>query len=222
MKVLFLITSVIDVAQKPLSYTKTRSVFSAEQRISQTIETIKSIRKINTTAIVILIEAGKTNYDYVFENKVDKYFFLNHGTRKKLVNSKFKGLGEIVMILSVSRHLRNLNYDMLFKISGRYKLNENFNLNLFDSKKINFSTKTNQVRRKFHSTLRIYITILYAIPKVHLRKYFFRLYLIMPFTILNLSIEQVFPYLFKLNKINQIDQLGVEGFISVNGELVKY
>lgn len=222
MKNVFLITSVIDVSQKPLSYSKTRSVFSLEERIFQTLETINSIRGKNESIEIILFEAGNTDYRNLFESKVEKYFFLNRGFRKKLVNSKFKGLGEIVMILSVSRHLKKLNFDQLFKISGRYELSENFDAILFDNKKFNFLIYQSNNEKKKHSKLITYITILYSVPKIKMTSFIFKLYLIIPLTLLNLSIEQIFPLIFCLNRINQIKKLGVKGLISVNGELVEY
>ena len=41
---LILITSVICITNKPLSYTKTRSVFTHEERFEQTLKTIQTIR----------------------------------------------------------------------------------------------------------------------------------------------------------------------------------
>ena len=42
---LIIVTSVINTINEPLSYTETRSVFTAEQRFEQTIKSIESIKK---------------------------------------------------------------------------------------------------------------------------------------------------------------------------------
>ena len=53
---IFLITSTIRFSENPLSYSHSRSVFSAEERLEQTLHSIKSIRTNIPDAIIILLE----------------------------------------------------------------------------------------------------------------------------------------------------------------------
>jgi glycosyltransferase involved in cell wall biosynthesis len=65
MKNLFIITSVINTPNKPLSYISTRSVYSREERFNQTQITIISIRKYIPDCFIFLVECTDfTNDEY--------------------------------------------------------------------------------------------------------------------------------------------------------------
>lgn len=57
-KVLFIITSVISIVDRKLNYSKTRSIYSQEERIQQTKHTVASIRKVSPGATIWLVEGG--------------------------------------------------------------------------------------------------------------------------------------------------------------------
>ena len=88
MKNLVLITSVIAISDKPLSYTKTRSVYSTEDRYNQTLKTIDSVNKI-PNKIVIFIETSDIPKDMEGKIKslVDYYINFNSiGTIKSVID----------------------------------------------------------------------------------------------------------------------------------------
>ncbi len=58
-KNVFCITSVIHTSTNPLSYTNTRSIYTPSQRLSQTLETISSIRNNIPGAYILVIEGNK-------------------------------------------------------------------------------------------------------------------------------------------------------------------
>ena len=53
-----LITSVINTPNRPLSYTKIRSVFSRNERFEQTKETVYSIQKYLPDSKIIMVECS--------------------------------------------------------------------------------------------------------------------------------------------------------------------
>ena len=126
----FLITSVIyPKPGKQLQYNAPRSVFSPEDRAKQTLQTVESIYAKVPGAKVVLIESGlQENLPYDLPNKVDQYIYVGN---KKLVrlscDSKQKSLGEIMMIYYALKKLK-FRADLYFKMSGRYFLNDEFNL----------------------------------------------------------------------------------------------
>ena len=130
-KITFIITSVIYFPDKKLSYTDTRSAFTPEQRIVQTMETIKSIRSKLPLASIVLIEMGRQkNIDSSLINAVDKYIYNGNNLFVQwAAGSKYKGLGEAAGLLFASKKIEQINSDIFFKISGRYFLNDGFNIN---------------------------------------------------------------------------------------------
>lgn len=144
-KEIVLITSVIDTPNKPLSYSKRRSVFTRHERFEQTKKTIFSIKEKIPNASIILVECSDFNEkeSLFFNNNCD--YVLNLWEKKYLHDNIFgisKSLGEGTMTIQGLLYLKNINigYDYLYKISGRYWLNDNFKLTQINTnvyKKIN-------------------------------------------------------------------------------------
>lgn len=135
-----LITSIIDTPNNPLSYIKTRSVFTKEQRFEQTKKTILSIREKIPNNKILLVECSiltSEEREYFIEN-VDYFLNIYDTNNNDLINRMFtisKSLGEGTMTIMALKYLfdNNIVFDFLYKISGRYWLNDNFNYNLFDN-----------------------------------------------------------------------------------------
>jgi len=119
-------------------------IFSYQQRFNQLIETIESIRKYAPGSDVILCEISEEKLpeidiqiledaaDKVIYNNNDKYVtFLRYNSKDPSPN-KFekKTVGEIQGMIALLEYLysQNKTYKRVFKIAGRYTLNENFNL----------------------------------------------------------------------------------------------
>jgi len=138
MRNITLITSVIDTPNLPLSYTQTRSVFNKQQRLEQTKQTILSIReKIPNTRIILIECSSLTDEERrFFVSTVD--FFINiFDTKNELLIQRMftisKAMGEGTMTILALQFLinNNVEFDNLFKISGRYWLNHGFDYLLY-------------------------------------------------------------------------------------------
>ena len=135
-----IITSVINTPNKPLSYTNIRSVFTREERYEQLKNTIHSVREKIPNNKIILVECSllfDIENEYLKENTD---FFLNiYDTNKQfLINRIFtesKSMGESIMTFYALLYLlnNNIEFDNLFKISGRYWINNNFCYDLFNN-----------------------------------------------------------------------------------------
>jgi hypothetical protein len=141
-----------------LSYYHTRSVFDVKTRFLHTIKTIESLRDKISNSIIFLFECSDLDIDILFENKnknekmetiikrkVDYYFnFYEKTNIKDAVNSVLKGYGEAELLLcgleEVDKIIKkeNIDYEYLFKISGRYYLNNDFEINDFENPHNNF------------------------------------------------------------------------------------
>lgn len=136
MKSIVLINSIIDTPNLPLSYTKTRSVYSTEERFQQTQFTIQTIKKYIPDPYIIIVECSYLNeeqYNF-FNNNCDHIINLfNDNESKQCIYSKSKALGEGTMTIKALEYIlkSNIEYNYFFKISGRYFLNEHFNIEYF-------------------------------------------------------------------------------------------
>ena len=128
---LVLITSIINTPNKALSYSATRSVFTRKQRFEQTKKTITSIKEKIINCKIIIVECTDFNKEEEdFFNKNCDYVF-NLWNKKELHNNIFgpsKSLGEGTMTIEALKYIEELKleFNYLYKISGRYWLNETF------------------------------------------------------------------------------------------------
>jgi hypothetical protein len=206
----FIITSVIYFDDKPLIGGQPRSHFSFLERAEQTLKTINSIRQKVPRAKIILVELGlKKSLPLSLENKVDSYLYLGE---KKIIrfacDGKNKSLGEAVALIIAKNKLPRT--DFYFKISGRYFLNDNFNLSDWES--------DDKMLVKFYSYN--FSTRLYGFSKNFLNIWFFCLLKSLPYLILGYSIEDVM-YKFLKNRIKKIDTIGLSGFVAPNGTFLE-
>lgn len=144
---LVLITSVINVSNNPLSYSKSRSIFNANDRFEQTKKTIQSIKNKIPNCKILIVECSNLSSEYE-EYLIDESdYFLNlysNNNIQNLCNSKSKSIGEGIMTINAFKYINelNLSYKYLYKISGRYWLSDSFDYNIFNNnenivKKIN-------------------------------------------------------------------------------------
>lgn len=128
---LVMVTSVIHTANKPLTYSSVRSVFTPEDRINQTLNTFKTIREKIPNSFIVLVEGSSLNdtEKNKLVSNVDDFFQCNDIEN---INSSLKGLGETSMIREflngdIFKKISNENIIMTTtKITGRYYLNDNY------------------------------------------------------------------------------------------------
>ena len=158
-----IITSVINCGNKKLSYYHTRSIFNIKERYEHTLKTIESIRSYMDNTDIIFLECSNLDgeYQYIEDNissNVDYYFnFNNIDYIKNSVLSELKGFGEVNILLEGINKIIDLQkrYKNIFKISGRYYLNELFDNKLYLN---NYNIFTN-----WDNSLYSYCTIFYKI-----------------------------------------------------------
>ncbi len=138
-KNIFLITSIITPCENPLSYYFLRSVFTPEQRYIQTLKSINSIRNYYPDAVIYWIEGSFVEESFEKEIKQKVEYYLNvYEENKDELNSEFKGLGERILILKGLEYIfeqqkeKDFSFN-LYKLSGRYYLNNEFDVNQFKS-----------------------------------------------------------------------------------------
>lgn len=215
---LVLITSVINITNNPLSYTKTRSVFTSEERFKQTKKTIQTIKEKIPNNKIFLVECSNISNDtekYLIEN-VDYFinFYQNFDIRKN-IESQSKSLGENTLIIKAIDYLNNNNieYSNFYKISGRYFLSDTFDYNNFKNEKIivkNINNDKNNV-----------ITSLFKIPKKNLNEYYLFLINNYQMMIQCIGAEVLFAmFLNKMNyeNVNSLESIGVTGNIAVSND----
>ena len=105
---LVLITSVINTPNLPLSYSKTRSIFSRHDRFLQTKQTIESIKNKLPNDKIIIVECSELNQEETdYLNDMCDYV-LNLWDKKELHNYIFgpsKSLGEGTMTIEALKYI---------------------------------------------------------------------------------------------------------------------
>ena len=137
----FIITSTINT---------NHGAFSPPERFNQTLETIQSIRqKVPNSMIVFAdnsIHPMPEDAVLILKSQVDLYVDYKHNLFSKFINSDIqsamhKGVGEMMIFEQVMLSIRqnNLIGKRIFKISGRYKLSDTFDISEYDN--INYTGK---------------------------------------------------------------------------------
>jgi len=127
--VLFIITSLVKVKDNYVS------AFTADERYKQTLNTIHSIRSRMPYARIVVVEASHSNTPIVFEGVI--MYYVDNAT---LGDSKSIGEATILKTFISSSLYESLTCErnhLIFKISGRYFLDHNFDITKFNETKIN-------------------------------------------------------------------------------------
>lgn len=146
---LILVTSVVNPPANPLSYSNCRSVYTSDERFTQTKKTISSIREKIPNSVIFLLECSKLTLEQenYFTTSCD-YFINIYNTSQELINiiyGKSKALAEGTMTIKaieyIKEHMQLGVGDNIFKISGRYYLDEYFNLDEYNPNSCNIFKK---------------------------------------------------------------------------------
>jgi hypothetical protein len=209
---IFLITSTIRTSEHPLSYARTRSVFSAEERLEQTLRSIESVRtKVPDTLIVLLENSELSAIETATLRKVADWFisFAEDPRAVELRDGPFKGASELYMLLWIQDILRHFDYEKMFKLSGRYWLTDRFCLQDFLSDKFEFLMRAG-----------VYSTRLYCVPKSLEAMYRKQLEKTFVAAQRGATIEAVIMQGVPQDRIHLLERLGVCGYIAPTGELI--
>lgn len=155
--IIFLVTSCINVSATPLFRNTARSIFSSSERFTQTCETLESIRKKVPDALVILLENSVLNDEQtlVFKSIADWLVLFGDDNESVLLShGPYKGAAEVYMLGSLMPMLEPFDYEVLFKLSGRFKLTDRFDHQRFPRDRFGFLKRDGS-----------FSTRLYSVPK---------------------------------------------------------
>lgn len=216
---LVLITSVINTSKNPLSYINTRSVYSYSERLIDTKLTIESVKKYIPNTKIFLIECSHLKREDEEELKTLVDVYLNLCNNEKLVaqtSSPSKSMGEGVMTIEAIKYIieNNIQYETLFKISGRYWLNDKFNYSLYDNDIICIHRIQNNYNNVF--------TCFYKLPRNIAEKWYN--FLLNSFSDFEncVGYELIFGKFINnlIDKKVEISKVGINGYVSVAREFI--
>lgn len=176
---IIVITSKIIVSKTiGYSYSNHRSIYTKEERLNQTIQTIHSIRDKfkNINHKILLID--NSDFEINIFNKLNEItdIFLHRHIIDSIDYhtdiSKVKGFGEAKQQEIVNNWIvkNKISFKYLFKITGRYVLNDKFNYNKYDNNKCNFKLAV-EVMNKIKILNNYYYTSFYKIPYNYFKIY---------------------------------------------------
>lgn len=221
-KICFIITSCIYPYHKPLNHTETRSVFTDQERLTQTKKTIHSIRKKCPKAKILLIDNGDTNPMAEILNLVDEFMYIGGTKLSRLISSaRNKSVGEAYMLLKATKYLA-YHYDLIFKISGRYFLTYDFDIFNFDKNAFNFLNyyKGKVITGNGHYIYGSHSTRLYSFPGYKLGIYRKCLKKTFLKCLTGESIEIALAKTLQSERIFYHQSLGLAGKIAVDGSII--
>jgi hypothetical protein len=136
-KHLILVSSCIHITPNALAYTQYRSIFTHKERLDQTIEGLKILREyFKDTAYIFLSESFILFPDEVelISKYADKILIFPEDIRNNLYYDGHKAGIEALVYYNMVSHISKINFDFdyLYKISGRYQLNDKFNIDDFN------------------------------------------------------------------------------------------
>jgi hypothetical protein len=219
-----LITSVCYTPNIPFTYIATRSVFSHEERFTQLLSTIKSVRDNIPRSYVVLVECSKFDKNELDQLKSQVDLFINLIDRPFATSNVFsiyKGSGERYMTLEALKELTEVNLPeiprYLFKISGRYTLSDEFQYSNYDNDYMNFLAIGGDITNVNTAMYKIcapdvcgLITYFETDPNKVVEKY-------------KGSYEQYMSEFVSNNRhrVKIMNRLGLQGLVSVTGEAWK-
>jgi len=220
MQNIILITSIIQTPNKPLSYIDIRSVYSHEERYEQTKKTIQTVKEKIPNSKILIVECSRLTeeQDLYFKEHTD--YFLNLIDDQDKVNRIYsisKAWGEGTMTIAAFDFLKknNVQYDSLFKISGRYWLTDFFNYNNFVNKDI--------IIHNIENNIHITFTCLYKLDVSNVDQFH-------DFLLNNQNrmencegyeiLFSLFLHLPKDNKVVHLDRIGIKGYLSVSNDFI--
>lgn len=172
--------------------------------MSQTVTTINSIRKFCDSKIIVVENSDNVLGMEHITACVDSLIHrpLHHHNKSVL---------EVGLVLSGMEEIRKRawEFDVMFKLSGRYELNNKFNIHNIDSTRYNL--------RKFND--QCVSTVMYGVPSCFFDEFQSILQQIHSEP-MHQDIEHTMYCAIPKNKVNWMKELGVQGYIAPSGEFL--
>jgi hypothetical protein len=236
-KMLFIITSKIIVSNNKLSYTNNRSIYTVDERFKDTIGTIDSIKKNINDPLICLIDNSELNNEMNETLRKNVNYFIDRDTVNSIKNidyftdeSPCKGTAEMHQFEIILNYIKKTITDIkdyhIFKITGRYKIKNNFDINNFINNKFVF--KKNKLLQEKRYISNYYYTCFYKFPGsfidliIDITKTFTQVGRGHSFILENnyAGLEVAFPKLIKerisTDLFKEVENLGVEQRLSVS------
>jgi dTDP-4-dehydrorhamnose reductase len=218
---IFLITSAINPVNKPIDGGYTRSIFSVEQRMEQTLNTIKSIRCKVPDSMCIWVESTilTPEQEQIAKSNCELVFNLSeNGLCSMYVNGDNKSLGETMTLYFSLKYIfeNDIKFNTISKISGRYYLDDHYKFD-FDQDYITCRLFSNSYRQWYSS-------VLYCVGWNQRWKYLDMLFsalFSMEKKMVN-DIEGNMFLLFPQQYVRIKERMGVSGLMSATGELAEH
>lgn len=212
-KNIVLVTSKIKVTNNPFSYVKKRSFYSVQERMTQTINTIRSIRKYIPDSYIVLIDNSILNHfeSRLLETLTDTFINITNDLVLNYFTDifEYKAFGEIsqqITFLSLFLKEDLSCIQNFFKITGRYELNTHFDYSKYDNRENIFKKHLSIKDREY------YYTCFYKLDKSILAEVYdiFCTFVKNKEKYMNnySDLEVIFPNAI-IDKITKVDTLGV-------------
>jgi hypothetical protein len=125
---LVIVSSAINTCLAPLCYYPIRSIYDKQKRYEQTLQTIESLNKIPNKKVYFVECTDIPEFEDDIKGKVDFYKNVYKGN-EAAIDGPYKSIGEAISTLAVEMD----DYENIYKISGRYYLNDEFDYSLWDN-----------------------------------------------------------------------------------------
>ena len=164
------ITSKIYVSDNPFSYINKRSIYTKDERFLQVIDTIKTIKNKIPNYYIILFDNSifsKKEYD-ILNNTTNKFINITNNTELNYYTNdcELKSLAELYQLKYIFKNFNEkIRIKNIFKITGRYLINDNFDYKIYDNK-YNIFKKNNNLKH-----IEYYYTCFYKIHYDYIEKY---------------------------------------------------
>ena len=216
-KNIILITSKIYVSATKFSYSNSRSLYSSEERFTQTLKTISTIKQNIPDYFIILFDNSNfTEEEILLLNKNvdcfinitnnDKLNYYTNDCEYKYLADLFQQINSFYYFLKFIDQTKMKHF---FKISGRYFLNNDFDYNIFDNNYNIFKKNENVTDRDY------YYTSFFKISNTFFLEYFKKLIDIFDNKgeYFDLDLEVIYGKCF-LKNMTLVDKLGITQFIA--------
>jgi hypothetical protein len=223
----------------------TFSMYKPEDRLKQTLATIASVRKFLPEAEITIVECSvpaiNADYERALADQADHFVSLSNDPNVVYMTEN-GDRGDVTKNLTEAMVLRKLmavaikrewfaDSDRIFKISGRYQLNEKFDItahtDLINADRFVFRKKNLSQFRPEHTGVPLqYQTRLYSFAPALLPRYTEVLDNMVETmqTYFNqgkyIDIEHLWWKLLSPTEITELDKIGVSGNIAPNGQVI--
>jgi hypothetical protein len=225
---IFFINSCINVQRGGLS------IYTPEERFEQTIGSIESVQKLAPNSKIYLFDSSVESVPIIQQKTIEDKSVIFHytgedDTMKQMTMRGLKNFAETYSFILFFRWLKLTNSlvtaNRIYKLSGRYQLNENFDYNLRPENSFVFkkSVKSwmSEEQCKFTGVDRVYDTRLWHMDFKLIDTFYDSLmYIFNDSYTLGIDVEHSFyKHLHKYN-VTEVDVIGVQGNKAPNGEYV--